>query len=155
MLRRSMVVIQGFVAALLLSTLADTAYGQGSPQLPYGGAIKGMMQISGTLVCAECTLEDARKAHPEMHDLYLFTHDLGQAVIQVNQVQDSSGRGASESIVGNRWEAITWHPQLAVRAPEEEFQKLLAEENMFKEVQLTGTLRSTRTLDVTTVNVIG
>lgn len=141
--------------ALVLSALSSQVFGQGGPQPLYGGAMRGMTQITGTIVCAACDLEQARRANPEMHDLYLLEHDLGQAVLQVNQVRNSANRGASESIVGSRWEAITWYPQLAVRAPEEEFQKLLAEENLFKEVQITGLLRSTRTLDVTDVTVIG
>ncbi|MEW6297926.1 MAG: hypothetical protein AB1671_09340 [Thermodesulfobacteriota bacterium] len=151
----SRIATRGVAILLLLGGFAPVAQGQGGPQLPYGGAMRGMTRITGTLVCAECSLEEARRANPDMHDLYVFDHDLGQAVIQVNQVLDSAGRGSSESIVGSRWEAITWYPELAVRAPGEEFRKLLAEENMFKEVQITGILRSTRTLDVMNIDVLG
>jgi len=55
-----------------------------------------------------------------------------------------------------RWEGILGlSHQLAVRAQDRLFQKLTAEENLFKEVEITGLLRNTRTLDIGDVTILG
>jgi hypothetical protein len=46
-------------------------------------------------------------------------------------------------------------PRLSVRAPDRLFQQLTAEENMFKEVEITGLLNNTNTFDVFGVAVYG
>ena len=43
--------------------------------------------------------------------------------------------------------------RLAVRSRDSLFEQLIAEENMFKEVQITGVVRSTRTLDIFEVTI--
>jgi hypothetical protein len=77
---------KGALAILILTSFTTGAQGQGPGGLPgsFGGSLKSMTQITGTVVCAGCSLDEARKAHPELHDLYQLEHEQGQAVMQVN-----------------------------------------------------------------------
>jgi len=45
--------------------------------------------------------------------------------------------------------------QLSARAPDRVFEELMAEENLFKQVEVTGLLRSNRTFDISQVRVMG
>ena len=94
------------------------------------------MQIKGTVLCAGCSLEEVRKAQPDTHHLYQLTHKLGRVVMRVSSVNGSE-----------MWDS-PWPPQLWVRAKDSVFQQLSAEENLFKEVEITGLLNNSRTLDI-------
>jgi hypothetical protein len=52
------------------------------------------------------------------------------------------------------WEAPL-SPRFSVRSKDSVFQQLTAEENLMKEVEVSGILGNTRTFDVFTVNIIG
>jgi hypothetical protein len=53
------------------------------------------------------------------------------------------------------WSYFAWPQQIRVRAEDKLFRQLAAEQNLFKEVEVTGLLRNTRTLDMFSVKVSG
>jgi hypothetical protein len=131
-------------ATLLLAGITTGAQGF----VPGGGASgfgmgSGMAIIKGQVLCAGCNLEEVRKAQPDTHHLYQLTHKQGQVVMQVRSVNGSA-----------MWD-LPWPPRLAVRAKDEVFQQLSAEENLMKDVEITGILRHTRTLDIFAVTISG
>lgn len=135
------------VAALFVVGLAGGAGAQvaaGSGLSSFNGGSRGALQITGKVLCVGCTLEEVRKAQPEQRHLYQFSHRRGRVVLEVTAVNDDS-----------RWNVIAWPPQLWVRAEDSLFQKLSAEENWFKEIEITGLLNNSRTLDVFDVAVRG
>jgi len=73
-----------------------------------------------------------------------LTHKNGQVVVEVKMVNDSA-----------RWSALTWPPRLWVRAENNVFQQLIAEQNVSKDVKITGILNNSRTFDVLGVDVQG
>jgi hypothetical protein len=105
--------------------------------------MKDMTFIRGNIICANCTLDEARRAEPKAGNLYEFEHDLGQVVVNVEAIDDRA-----------RWESIVGLTQeLQARAEEREFRKLMAEENLFKEVEIGGILHSTRAFDIASIAV--
>jgi hypothetical protein len=54
-----------------------------------------------------------------------------------------------------RWDRIVWPPHLRVRGEASLLQQLGTEENLFKEIEVTGLLSSLRTLDLLTINAKG
>jgi len=137
----------GMVVALLLTGVATGARGQsggGGGMTGVGGGGRQVLRITGKVVCVNCSLDEVHKAQPNLGRLYQFTHRDGQAVVEVNMVNDSV-----------RWSTLTWPPQLWVRAEDEVFQRLIAEKNLSKEIEITGLLSNSRTLDMFDVAVRG
>ncbi len=134
----------GVAAALLLVGIAagaqEQAPGGGGGSL--GGETRGLMQIRGTVVCTGCSLEEVREAQPSQHDFYQLLHQRGQVVMQVSWVNNSQ-----------RWDHLAAPPRLWVRATDRLFQQLSAEENLLKEIEITGLLRNSRTLDIFAVTI--
>ena len=138
----------GVATALMLATITTGAqgFGGGAPAGvgSVGGATRVEVQIKGTVVCEDCSLEEAREAQPRGSNLYQLTHKQGQLVMKVSWVNNSQGM-----------RRLTWPPQIWVRAEDSVFEKLSAEENLFKEVKITGLLSNTRTLDIFEVTILG
>ncbi len=132
--------------ALLLAGLTSSAHSQvaGGGLSSFGGESRGTVQFAGKVVCVGCSLEDVQQAHPHQHDLYLLRHRQGQVVMEVETVNEQP-----------LWNSLAWPPQLWVRAADQLFAQLTAEQNLFKEVEITGLLRNTRTFDVFDVTVRG
>lgn len=134
--------LSAMAAALIVIGGATGAQGQtgggGSPGVGVGS--RGPMQIRGTVLCAECSLDEVRAAQSGKRHLYQFTHRRGQVVIQVSQVNNS-----------RRANHFAWPPYIWMRAEDRLFQQLTAEANFAKEVELLGVLRNTRTLDLSRV----
>ena len=126
----------GMVAALLLAGLTTGVHGQVS-----GG---GLLHIKGSVVCRGCSLDEARKAQPNEQTLYQLTHEQGQIVMNVHSVNNSP-----------TWRYFGWPAELQVRAQDGLFQQLTAEENLFKDVEITGLLSTTRALDIFEVTISG
>lgn len=132
------------MAALLLLT-GVSAVAQG--QVPGGGLTVGangrsLTQLKGQVMCAGCSLEEVRKAQPSEHHLYQFSYSNGQIVMKVTEVNKSS-----------MFEAVAWPPRLWLRANDKLLQQLSAEENLFKEMELTGLLTNSRTFDLFSITV--
>ena len=138
----------GVAAALMLATITTGARGfvGGGPAGggSVGGATRAEVRIKGNVVCADCSLEEAREAQRRGSNLNQLTHRQGQMVMEVSWVNNSQGM-----------RRFTWPPRIWVRAEDSVFEKLSAEENLFKEVKITGLLSNTRTLDIFEVTIPG
>lgn len=136
----------GVAATLMLVDINTGAWGQvpagggGS----FGGGGREVIQLKGTVLCAGCSLDEVRKTQPNGHHLYQLTHRRGQVVMQVNEVNNP-----------RRWSDLSWPPRIRVRAKDSVFQQLSAEENLLKEVEISGLLSNTRALDIFTVAIRG
>lgn len=102
------------------------------------------MQIRGHVLCAGCSLEEARQVNPGEPTLYQLTHRQGQLVMTVTWVR-----------APNRWSRVVWPARLWVCGEEKLLQQLNAEANLFKELKISGILSNTRTLDITAVTIRG
>jgi hypothetical protein len=144
-----------FFGVIVLAILLLAVSGRGSNARTPGGAgpgtfrgeLRGVYQVQGKVLCANCTVQEVQKASPQhLPDLYTLQKGKQQAVFQVTEIRNSaSGR---ESLLG-RWEAITsLTRRLTLRADESVWRKLTAPENQRREVQLTGLLQNTGVFDV-------
>ena len=134
-------------ATILLSGLGTGAVAQGFVggfSSGSSGDVRRLLQINGSVVCSQCSLEEVRQAQPQERDFYQFSHKNGQLVFKVTSINNPS-----------RFHALASPPRLWVRASDEVLQQLSAEENLFKPIGITGILRTTRTLDVTDVALSG
>ena len=131
-------------AALLLTCLTTGVQGEIVQVLVRGEVVTGAMRIRGNVICVGCSLEEARKARIDSSTLYQFTHEQGQMVMEVGTINNSQN-----------WSLFAWPPQIRVRAQGNLWQKLTAEENLLKEVEITGLLSNARTLDILAVTIRG
>lgn len=150
----------GVLVALLLVGLPAVAWGQGpggggvGAGTGFGGEFRGMVRLRGVVTCVGCTLDEARQAHPEFNNLYELRHDKGPVVMQVTSVNNTANRGSEgDGEITGRFTDIIEPPLIAVRAEDELFQRLLKKENRMKEVEITGILHPSRTLDIVAINV--
>ena len=112
---------------------------------PFGGEARGVTQVIGSVVCVGCSLNEVRAAQPDLQRLYQLNHEQGQLIMTVESVNNAA-----------RWESIVGlSHQLSVRAPQSLFQQLAAEENLFREVEIRGLLRSNQTLDIGEITISG
>jgi hypothetical protein len=137
----------GVVATLLLAglTAGAQALGPGGGMSSFGGESRSMTQIKGSVVCVGCTLDEVREAQPNLRRLYKLRHAQGQVVMQMHAINEAAWW---ESIVG-------LSHRISARAPDRVFQQLTAEENLFKEMEVTGLLRKTGTFDIGEITVLG
>ena len=138
---------KGMAATLLLTSLGTAAVAQGFVGGFSGGPSgddRHLLQLNGSVVCSQCSVEKVRQAHPQESGFYQFSHKNGQLVFKVASVNDTS-----------TFQALAWPPRLWIRASDEVLRKLSAEENLFKPLGITGLLSTTRTLDITDVAVNG
>ena len=115
----------------------------------FGGEVRGITRFTGHVVCVDCSLQEARKAQPTLSNLYQLSQanpEKGQVVMQVETFFDPAERMRWESIVG-------LSHRLQMRATDQVFKELTAEKNLFKELTVTGLLRSTSVLDINSVKV--
>ena len=135
----------GVAATLLVAGVTVGAQGgvtEGGFSFGTEGA--GLMQIRGNMICAECSMAEACQTRPGRHDLYQLTGRQGRVVMRVSWVSNSE-----------RWIHVVWPPRIWVRGEERLLQQLNAEENLFKELEITGLLSNSRTLDVFGVTISG
>lgn len=134
----------------ILGSLTNSAGGQGprGGLGSFGGELQRLTEFTGQVVCVRCTLEEVRKARPHLFNLYQFNHEGEQIVMQIDSFADPSDRHYWQSVVGLA-------DMVSVRTADHLFEELTAEENLFKEMTVTGILHSTRTLDVGSVRVRG
>jgi hypothetical protein len=100
--------------------------------------------MTGTVLCAQCNFDDIRNAHPQKSHVYELIHTRGQVVMEVTQLNHP-----------NEMVDLDYPPRLQVRALDDVFARLTAEENLRKEVEITGMLNNTRTLDIFDVTIHG
>ncbi len=137
----------GVAATLLLAGVVTGAHafsGASGTATGIGGGGRSALRITGRIVCTRCSLDEARKVHPDAYHLYQFTHKNGQMVVEVKAINES-----------RHWGELTWPPQLWVRAEDKVFQQLVTEQNTSKDIRITGILNSSHTFDVLDVDVQG
>ena len=136
----------GLGATLLAVGITTSAWGQvGGGGFSFGGESRGITQLRGSVVCVGCSLEEVQAVRPHLTGLYELRHEQGRVVMEVDTINERA-----------RWENILGlSHQITVRAQDRLFQKLTAEENLFREVEIVGLLRNTRTLDIGDVTVFG
>jgi hypothetical protein len=135
-------------AALLLAGVTTLAQGQApGGSSAFGGAIRGPRQIEGSVVCEACSLNEVRQVQqvqPPGQHLYQLSYPQGQVVMKITAVNGSA-----------IFDVLAGAHQLSVRATESVQQQLGAEENLFKEMEITGVLRGARTLDIASLTING
>jgi hypothetical protein len=108
----------GIASALFLGGLTTGAYGLvptgGSGSV--GGSARSVVQIHGTIVCAQCNLNEIRETQPQRNHLYELVHKQGQVVMEVTQVNDPQTPIT-----------LALPPRSSVRAPDRVFGQLTAE----------------------------
>lgn len=135
---------------LMAATLLLTSFGAIAVTPSFGeevrseavAGVRRPMRINGSVVCSDCSLEEARQAQPRERGFYQFAHKNGQLVFQVTAVNQPT-----------RFHALTWPPRLWLRASDAVLRQLTAEETLFKPISITGLLSPTRTLDVMEVEI--
>jgi hypothetical protein len=141
----------GVLGALLLAAFSTSALGQavggggglgtGAGVPTVGSPTPGTTQLSGRVLCTNCSLEEMQAKQTENDKtLYELAHDQERAVLKLETVNNE-----------RRWDEVNLTQRLQVRGAEELWQKLTAAENLNKQVALAGTLSSTRALDLTSV----
>ncbi len=135
----------GVAMSLILAGIATGARGQagGGGAGVLGGEMRGLLKIKAKLICAECDLDQMRGSGLRRRKLFQLNHRDGQVIIEVQWTSEPQ-----------RW-ANQLSRRIVVRAADSVFQKLTAEENMFKEVELTTLLRKSMTLDLFEVTIRG
>jgi hypothetical protein len=126
----------GMAATLFLAGMTTIAQGRDS---------RGQLSIKGNVVCARCSLGEVRNTPADQGQLYQFTREDDRLVLRVQAVNDYP-----------TWRSFFGRPaEIPVRARDAVFQKLMAEENLFKDVEVTGALSTTRALDIFDVTIRG
>jgi hypothetical protein len=138
---------KGLVAAvLLLGAIEADAVPPGTGGMgSFGGETRGITRFWGTIVCVNCSLDEARAANPRLHRLYAFDSKRGQVVMNMDEVDERAW-----------WDSIAGLSNVVrMRVPDRVLHGLMAEENLFKKVQITGLLRKTGTFDIGAVSILG
>jgi hypothetical protein len=100
--------------------------------------------LVGEVLCVGCTLSELQAAQPgNWQTLHQLTHRLGEVVMQVDTVNDS-----------RLWHVGMLHPQILVQAENYLFQRLTAEENLFRKVAIIGLLSNAQMLEIFHVTVL-
>ncbi|HEV8711465.1 MAG TPA: hypothetical protein VGX03_01395 [Candidatus Binatia bacterium] len=134
-------------AVMLLVSLSPSVYGRihGGVILPFGGKFRNLTRIKGSVVCVGCSLEEAQKAQAEAGRVYeLKRAEEQRVVLRVDWVDDAA-----------YWESVILGHRLWVRAPDNLWRELTAEENLFKKLEISGLLHSDRTFDLVSIIVNG
>lgn len=132
-------------ATVLFSGITPSAYGFIGGSGGWGGIERAtMMRIKGKVFCTDCDVNEVRKARPHTHRLYQLVYQHGRAVMQVEWVSNP-----------RRWNHIMWPARVWLRGADEILSKLAAEENLQKEVEISGILSNSRTFDIAEIAIDG
>ena len=129
---------------VLTASIAAALVATSLPPIAQGRDARGVIHLKGTVVCGQCGLDEVRPHQANQEQLYQFNHTQGSLVMRVQSVNDSP-----------TWRYFGWPSEIYVRADDEMYHKLTAEENLFKDVEIDGALSSTRALDIFDVTIIG
>jgi hypothetical protein len=142
-------ICKSLVTVFTLIGIASSAWGQpGYGRPSFGGELQRFTEFTGRVVCVGCTLDEASKARPRLFNLYQLNHGQDQVVMQIDSFGDASDRHYWQSVVGLA-------DMVSIRTARHVFEELTSEENLFKEMTVTGVLHSTRTLDIGNIKVQG
>jgi len=124
------------------------------------------------MICTQCRLADVQRLQPNNHRLYELTYRQAQGgmptsqsqpysqyhpYIEEEQLTDRQAQGVLEvSGVSNpRWWNHLTEPRLQIRGEQSLVQKLTAEENLMKEVEVSGVLNDSQILELQEVTIPG
>jgi hypothetical protein len=129
----------GVTVVVLCASLVTGAQSEGWRGGGLGSGLgKGWVQLHGRILCASCTLETLPVQHQR---LYQLEHRLGRVLIEANSEQSP----------------FPYH-RFWLKSDDQVFATLAAEENLFKEVEVSGLLReylpTAGTLDLAVVTVM-
>jgi hypothetical protein len=136
-------VITSVSVALLWANLASGMSGSTRAGGGFGSGLgRGWVQLKGQVLCATCTLKDLRANSPvPSARLFQLNHQRGQVVMQVEAGHED----------------LPYHA-LWLKGDDAAFETLAAEENLFKEVEVSGLMReylpTSGTLDLATVRIV-
>jgi hypothetical protein len=136
----------GVTAALLLAGTTTMTQGQvvgseSGPEVGPGG--DWAIQLREKMVCTQCSLAEVQKLQPNNSQLFQLTYRQEQGVMEVSWVSNT------------RWWNHLTVPRLRIRGEASLVQKLTAEENLSKEVEVSGVLNSSQILDLHAVTIRG
>ena len=132
-------------AVLFFSVITTSAYGFiGGGGAWVGAERPAIIRIKGRVFCTDCDVNEVRKAQPQASRLYQLVSQQGRAVMQVEWVSNPG-----------RWDQVVWPARVWLRGADALLSKLSAEENLQKEVAITGILRNSRTFDIAEVTIGG
>ena len=150
--------VTGLSVAVLFTTLSSNAWSQiavGPGSGGFSGEFRRTIIIGGRVICAQCTIRDVQATQPELTNLYELHHPQeGRIVMQIKPHEDTAAYYAWWHNDGAIWWKTVVAPATSVfvRGPNSLFRQLIAEENLMKQVQLTGQLSSDRTYDMVSVH---
>jgi hypothetical protein len=149
----------GLSVIVLCMGLVTSAWGQvgGGGGLGVGGELRGPTVIAGKVICAQCSINDVRASQPNLQDLYELRHTQeGRIVMQIAPPQDTLAYNVWWQSDGAMWWMSIAGPDniVSMRTPNYLFRQLMAEENLLREVQMTGLLRRNKTYDVDSVTYL-
>ena len=134
----------GIAASFLLGGVTANTWGAvgggGGLGADAGGEVSGIVRIVGQVICSDCTLREAEAVYPDMVDLYQLSFNDGElAVMKVNSVNDRE-----------MWQDLAhMDDEIPIRGRVNSLQKLIAEENLLRELEIQGLLsKTTKTLDI-------
>lgn len=132
----------GAATALLLAGITSGAQGYTGGTL-LNDRLNGI-QLRGRVVCTGCSLAEVQEAQPEKwgNHLYRITYKQQQVVMEVDWISNPL-----------RWNRLTTTPHLRLRGADSFFEQLTAEENRFKNVEVSGMLSSSQTLDMNKLTI--
>jgi hypothetical protein len=136
----------GVTTALLLASTTTLTQGQisGSESGPaVGPGGDWAIQLREKMVCTKCSLAEVQQLQPNNSQLYQLTYRQEQGVMEVSWVSNT------------RWWNHLTVPRLRIRGEESLVQKLMAEENLSKEIEVSGILNSSQILDLHAVTIRG
>lgn len=133
---------RGVTAALLLAGTSTMTHGFIGAE-EFGPSGDWAIQIREKMVCTQCSLAEVQKLQPNNSQLYQLTYRQEQGVMEVSWVSNT------------RWWNHLTAPRLRIRGEDSLVQKLTAEENLLKEVEVSGILNSSQILDLNAVTIRG
>lgn len=125
----------GIAAALMLIGVTSSAYGfTGYSALTRNAS---EVQLTGRVICTSCTLDEARKTQPKYSNhLYRLTLGRQPVIMEVYQTTNPT------------WLSHLMMPHIRVRGEEHLLFPLTTQDNVRKEVTISGSLLDAQTLNV-------
>jgi len=137
--------IVSVVLALTLGSVTVSAQEGNDAKGPLWSSAGRQVQITGKVICTECSLEEARKMHPHLAAarLYVVKTDQGQMVTELSWISNPQW--------GDR---LTTPHAVQLRADERLLQKIFAKEQQSQTLHATGLLSHLGTLYVNEVKLV-
>jgi hypothetical protein len=131
----------GVAAALMLIGVTSSVYG-------FAGSYSALtrisreIQLTGRVICTNCTLDEARKTQPKYSNhLYRLTLEQQPVIMEVYQTTNAT------------WLNHLMMPHIQVRGERNLLHPLTSQDNVQKDITIVGSPMDTQTLDVREITV--